>query len=63
MTDIPPMAGKSVLVTGGTGGIGKATPSRSPHWAPGSASPAAMRRALRRPRGEAAAPADTTGTA
>ena len=37
-----PMAGQTVLVTGGTGGIGKAT-AAWPRWAPGSASPAATR--------------------
>jgi hypothetical protein len=30
MTDAPSMAGTYVLVTGGTGGIGKATPPGSP---------------------------------
>jgi FlaA1/EpsC-like NDP-sugar epimerase len=32
------MAGKVVLVTGATGGIGKAAAIGSPRWAPGSAS-------------------------
>ena len=50
MTDAPSMAGKYVLVTGGTGGIGKATAPGSPRWAPGLASPAVIRAAPRLPR-------------
>jgi len=41
MADAALMAGKSVLVTGGTGGIGKATAIGPRAWAPGSATPAA----------------------
>ena len=47
MTDAPSMAGKYVLVIGGTGGIGKATPPGSPRWAPGLASPRVIRAAPR----------------
>ena len=35
-----PMAGKTALVTGDTGGIGRATAPAWPRWAPASASPA-----------------------
>ena len=47
MTDAPSMTRKYVLVTGGTDGIGKATPPGSPHWAPGLASPPVIRAAPR----------------
>ena len=32
MTDASSMAGKYMLVTGGTGGIGKATATGPPRW-------------------------------
>ena len=50
MADAPVMAGKCMLVTEGTGGIGKATATGSPHWAPGQASSAVITAALRLPR-------------
>jgi len=47
MADTALMAGKSILVTGGTGGIGKATAIGLAALAPGSASPAAIRLSAR----------------
>ena len=37
----PPMTGKTVLITGGAGGFGRAAAIGLPPWAPGWASPAA----------------------
>ena len=49
MADAPVMAGKCMLVTEGTGGIGKATATGSPRRASGQASPAVITAALRLP--------------
>jgi hypothetical protein len=59
MTDPPPMAGRVILITGGTGGIGKATAIGLATLGAGSASRVASWRAPNRPWSTSGPPQET----